>query len=448
MRRFPTILGLFFLLALLGGGGWYLFNSRPKISEDEKPQNVTITNVSDSKFTVSWITESASRAQVEYGPVGEKLAEKVSDERGDGEYETHHVTIAGLQPATQYAFRVIVNGGARFDNSGSPYTVTTGPIITSTPSAESFYGNVELQGGQPAEGAIVYVSLPGAAPASTLVKKSGSYSIPISTIRTSNLASYVEYDAQATVVSVSAVYGKQEAKATVSTANSAPVPKITMGQTHDYRVAEQTPKIAEVAPIQEDTPPQVAETPTVFNVEPLGDIPTGGESEVVLLNPAEEGEELSTTLPEFRGLGPSSTVLSVTVHSATPYSDTVLVASDGTWDWTPPADLEPGEHTITIAYIDSLGEEQILERTFLVAAVDTGDPAFEASPSASLKPSATPSPTYDPYSYDEGTPTATPRAQMPSTESGVPVTGVTINTILTAAVGFVIMVIGAVLIAL
>lgn len=457
-KRIPTILALLLLFAGLGFGGWYLITNRPVVVEGERPKNVRITNVADNKFTVSWTTTESTQGAVEWGEVGQKLNKMGVDDRdsagSSGKYLTHHVTVSELQPETSYAFRILSGEQkTRFDNNGAPYSLTTGPTIAVTPVAVSFYGQVETEAGQPSGGAIIYITVPGAAPISVLTKASGSYSTSLTTIRTSDLSEYVAHDPKATVISILATDGKKESNVSVSTTNAAPVPTIVMGKTHDFRTQAEA-VVAEVTPTGE----AIAETPTVFNVEPLGEVPDSG-GQVVLLNPAEEGEQVATTQPEFFGIGPAATVISITVQSTTPYSDTLVVDEFGEWSWSPPADLTPGEHTVTIAYVDLAGIEQVLSRTFTVAPAMAQSVAFEATPSGSTttkspSPTPKPSPLASSSSQFETSPSPSPivyasvREGLPSTESGVPVSGVMAPTVLTALMGFAIVVIGALLLAL
>ncbi|MFH2019445.1 MAG: Ig-like domain-containing protein [bacterium] len=437
-QRFPTLLGLVVLVGGIVGGWWYLNNKTPKVGVELKPSKVRITNVADNKFTVSWITSIETVGMVEFGPVGEKLGSQTLDDRDKSvgeskEYLTHQITIQDLQPSTQYSFRILSGKQkAKFDNNGSPYLVTTGPTIRETPVATSFYG--EVSGTGSVEGTLVYVTLPGSTTASTLVKSAGNYAVTLSTIRTSDLSKYIEYDEEATVATVNVDSGKQQASATVSMVNAAPVPTITLGQDSDFRAVGKA-SIAQVEETQPITIPEVATTPAILNVEPL-DGSSQSQSGVVILNPAKDGEEVATSLPEFRGLAPASTTLSVTIESTQAFSDTVVVEDDGTWSWTPPADLETGEHTLTVNYIDKLGIEQTLKRTFTVsqALAAAGEPAFAASPSASILPSSLPTASV--------IATSSPRTQIPSTESGVPVSGIITPTLLTAGLGFAIMVLG------
>src|SRR4029079_8970262 len=88
-------------------------------------------------------------------------------------YTTHHVTIEGLQPSTQYAFRILSGEKpTRYDNNGTPYTTSTGPVVGATPTSQNFYGKVEQANKQPAGGSLVYVTIPGSATASTIVSES------------------------------------------------------------------------------------------------------------------------------------------------------------------------------------------------------------------------------------------------------------------------------------
>lgn len=449
-RKLPTILGLLMLVGMAAVGWWWVNNRSGNLPEEIQPKLVRITNNADNKFTVSWVTSAAVSGRVEYGLVGSKLEKTAEDDRGEGEYQTHHVTVSGLQPSSQYAFRIISGGGAtRFDNNGRPYSTNTGPVIGGTPAAERVYGEVKKGSGQPASGAIVYLALPGGVPTSSLVTASGNYSIPLSTVRSTELERYLEVIPETTAISVEIQDGQEKADATVLLGQAEPIPLITMGESYDF-VNASTPAVAEVE--ETNNPETQAETPTVFNVEPLGDGSRGTRAEVRLLNPSEEGEVIATTLPEFRGLAPSSTVLSITVHSSQVQSETVVAESDGTWSWSPSSQLTEGEHTITIAYIDSMGIEQVIERSFRVskALANEGDPSFEATPSASTTASPSPTPSLSPSPIPSPTQTATasPRAANPSTESGVPVSGITEFTWLTATVGLVIMIVGASLLVL
>lgn len=449
-RRFPTILGLLLLIGAIVGAAIYFQGQAGQSSPDIIPEKVKISNVSDNKFSVSWVSKIPTSGAVEYGSVGEKLGTVIKDERDTSavaKYLTHHVTIEGLQPNTQYAFRIVVDETARFDNNGSPYLTSTGPVIAGTPPSHNFYGNVVLPSKQSANGAIVYLTLPGGSTSSTVVRESGNYAFTLSTMRSSDLQTYIKFDPSATIANVMVESGGLQSTSSVSLANSAPVPTITLGVNSDFLNAAQEPSIAEVVPGQSPTP--TPETPSIFNVEPLaeeGDINVVTTGSVVLLNPKEPGETLTTLRPEFRGTGPAGLTLSIALTGQKAISDTTQIGTDGTWSWAPVIDLRAGRQTITVSYAASGGSTQRIIREFNVDTTGGVTPAFVASPSASVVARASVRPSASASST--ATASATPRVAMPDTEEGVPVTGVIENTLLTSAVGIIIMVLGVALLTL
>jgi hypothetical protein len=446
-KKIPTVVGLLLLVAAIVGGIYLYRVIKPRVATGEIPTKVKITNQADNKFSVSWVTTVPTLGGVQYGAVGDKLSTKVSDDRDAGgkaqPYQTHHVTLTGLQPSTQYAFRILSGDKQTvFDNNGSPYSATTGPLISNTPLSKNFYGTVQLPSKQPPGGAIVYLSLPGATTASTLVTESGNYVITLSTIRSSDLKTYASFDPAATVATVNVDSGSEQSTATVSLANAAPVPVITLGQNADFRNQATTPAIAQVQPAESSTPSASAPTtPGIFNVEPLSGAGVNAvtTTDVTLLNPASDGESLATLRPEFRGTGPAGLTLSIALTGQKAISDTTSIGADGTWTWSPVIDLKTGKQTITVSYVGTAGTAQKISRSFTISSGVAGvDPAFVSSPSASTKAKASATPK----------PTPSTRVAMPATDSGMPVTGVMEPTLLTGLAGVVIMVVGATLLAL
>lgn len=454
-KRIPTLIGLLLIVAGIFGYFYFFQGKTAKVSSEIVPSSVKITNIADNKFSVSWTTKIATVGSVEYGVVGDKITTKASDDRDlsdVGSYATHHVTIGGLQPDTQYAFRVLSGEKTtRFDNNGSPYTATTGPVISNTPVSVNFYGDLMAGSSQPAGGALVYMTLPNGATNSTLSSDDGNYTFTLSTMRDSSFQDYVMYDPSATIASLLIDDSKTQTISNVSLANSTPVPTLTLGNDEDFLALAQVADIAQVEPAipagegtqEVVASEEVAEVPSIFNVEPLSgaEINAVTSQSLTILNPKDEGEILSTLRPEFRGTGPAGTTLSIALTGQKAISDTADIAADKTWSWSPAVDLKVGKQKITISYIATSGATEKLEREFSVSTSTSSlDPAFVASPSASTKATASAS--------IKASSSPSPREAMPATDSGVPVTGVIENTLLTAALGIVIMVVGVALLAL
>ncbi len=435
IRRIPTIIGLLILIIgiaasvfLINRGTHWFTRAAPETT----PKQVKFTNITDNGFSVSWVTDEATSGFVRYGTTRpDQVARDDRDEMTGqtGNFITHHVTLQNLNPSTTYQFQ-IGSGGASYDNNGQSYQATTALTLTTPPpQSDVAYGVVNNQAGSPAEGAIVYLSLPGATPQSALVKSSGNWVIPLNLARSEDLSGYAQYDKQATIEEILVQAGSQgTATAVVTTKNDSPVPNITLGESHDFRTTR---------PSLTEDEEKVAGS-SRFTFEEMESSPPASPSsyEITITNPTEE-EEIGTQKPEIQGKGPPGKTLEITIKSPETYTDTILVDEDGNWHWTPPANLEPGEHTITITFEDEEGEEQTLSHTFVVLAAGEDDlPSLTATPSGTASPTPTPSPSPSPSPSPNG------RVSMPSTDGGVPDSGYLTPTFLVFIMGLVLITFG------
>ncbi|MBC8422411.1 MAG: fibronectin type III domain-containing protein [Chloroflexi bacterium] len=165
-----------------------------------------MTNVRDTSFTVSWITDIPSDGHVNYGADPASLDQAAYDDRGAvTSDDTHHVTLLSLIPNTTYYFDV-VSGPTADDNGGDHYAVTTGPLVDPPPASDTVYGQVfkEEEETTPSEGAIVYItpldhdgsgSPDEAAPLSALVDDTGYWNTNLGNVRTADLNAYFTYSA-------------------------------------------------------------------------------------------------------------------------------------------------------------------------------------------------------------------------------------------------------------
>jgi len=408
--HFPTALGLLILLIAIGAGIFFIKTRsgvKPETAAEITPEQVRITNVTDSGFSVSWITGKETTGLIKFGEKVNELKQQALDDRdqlsgGEAAVEVHHVTLKNLLPTTKYYFK-IESGGKQFDNKGKPFEVSTGAVLGSPPTADPIYGTVLTQSGSPAEGAVVYINVANGAPLSALAKTNGNWALPLSTARTADLGSYLTYDIQATIVNLLVQGGRQgTASAITTTTNDNPVPEISLGKSHDFRTLAK----AETPTVDQPTASPGGETKTGFSAlnPSIAQVATAS-GEVTLENPSFEGEVINATQPAFIGTGPAGTVLAIEINSENTYTGSVTIKEDGSWEFTPPAGLTPGEHSVTINYIDTNGEEQKLSRSFVIAAAGTTDvPAITATPSGEI-------------ATDAG------RTKMPATDSGIPKPG-------------------------
>ena len=359
-------------------------------SPEETPKEVKITNISDTSFVVSWVTDKSTSGYVQYNG-GLVVSDDRDQERGEiGNYFTHLVTIKALKAETGYSFK-IGSGKSLYDNSGKLYQITTATAVSKVPVADVAYGQVVTASGDPVEGAIVYLSLPGAVSQAALTKSSGSWVIPMAVARSADLTGYAAYDREKEKIEITVQAGALGTSVVnTTTGTTKPVANITLGENRSG-----------------ETP---APTPVAGSKFSPGALATDTGETLVILTP-KSGEKVNSQKPEIMGKAPAGSKVTIKVESSKLFTETLTASENGDWTYGVPEDLEPGEHTITVTSIID-GVTKTIKKSFVVEAAGVSNaPARVATPSATLKP--TPKPT----------PTIAPRVAYPSTESGTPTSG-------------------------
>ncbi|MDX9738831.1 MAG: fibronectin type III domain-containing protein [Candidatus Dojkabacteria bacterium] len=106
---------------------------------------VLITNLTDVGFTVVWRSPQKVDGYIKYGTSKTSLTEEVWDVRDGlsnrGTYYAHSVESKRVDPDTTYYF-TIYSGEDIYNNSGSMYSVTTLPTLSSPPPFETRSGSL------------------------------------------------------------------------------------------------------------------------------------------------------------------------------------------------------------------------------------------------------------------------------------------------------------------
>jgi hypothetical protein len=190
------------------------------------------------------------------------------------------------------------------------------------------------------------------------------------------------------------------------------VPTMILGRTYDFRSLPQTDDSS--LPESSLTVPESVEISSRFEITKTNEPQT---TENIQINSIDEGEIITTINPEFFGTAPKNSELEIVVESEM-QTDTLKTTSTGKWSWSPPNNLEPGEHKLTVKWRDTTGVLRTVTRSFIVSASE--GPAFESTPSASLTPSPSTSPTSKPIATATSSATAPP---TPETGSLTPTMG-------------------------
>lgn len=395
-KRLPSIFGFFFLLMAIVTIGFLSRNAilfGTKAAAGNTPKEVKISNVSDTTFTVSYATDANVLGTIKFGSLG-KMDQVALDDRDKPqakptEHTTHHITVENLAPSTTYSF-TITSGDENFLDGEAAYQVTTGAALEASSTTETIMtGKVTNDDGSPATGALVYVSGSNSQVLSTYTNGSGSYTININTMRTNNLASFINLVSD-TVLQLQIVDATKESKVSLLTSQTNPIPMVILSKNYDFAVSNDPLAPSPVASDSAD----LSGTPSV---SPVSFPTTAGDEEAVtapkILTPQEE-QEFKDQQPLFKGQAEPNETVTITINSEQTITAKVQTDANGNWQYRPDEPLEPGNHTITIRTIDASGLVRTITKSFVVYAEGSQfvEPSVSPSANATNTPTATPKP--------------------------------------------------------
>lgn len=428
-KKIPTLLGLILVIAIVVSFRFAYDLITPLLSRagpTVSPRNITVTNISDTAFTVTWTTDVAvpGALVLEQTP---KIT--VFDERDAQSSDTttprttHSVTVRNIKPDSDYHVSIL-SDGKPYDGQTEPFIVRTGPTLDGFGSSlEPAYGQATLPSGQPAEGAIVYLTLNTGQTLSTLVSETGSWVIPLHHVRTGDVSAYLPAAERINMNIVIRTHDDQ-ATAETDTLNDNPVPTMTIGKTYDFKKI-QAENLTKPSLAQQHTNPsrvlgsQTSTTHTIAITQP------------------KDGSAISSNLPLFQGSGiPGKRVL-ILIGISRPISATTTVGADGLWRYTPSTPLSAGKQSVTITTTDASEKSVAITHTFEIFKSGT-QVLGDATASATLAPTATPT------VYNAATSSPTPTTDLSG--DPMPVTGFPLPLIVSLIAGGLFILSGAALI--
>ncbi|MBI2443095.1 MAG: hypothetical protein HYV40_04290 [Candidatus Levybacteria bacterium] len=431
-RRIPTLLALLLLIGGIGTAS-YLANTQLHIisraSPEEKPQNMRITNVTDSAFTLTYTTSIPTLGTISYGT--QEPSQVVFDDRDKKagitkDYTTHSITVEGLKPETKYVFS-ITSGTSTFLDGDKPFTISTGPTLSDAPQGKTVTGTILTPDETQAVNILVYVTTANGEVRSTFTKADGAYTLSLRGLRSENLDSFLNLP-EGTKMSLIAQSNTSTSQASFLLISPS-LPDITLSQNYDFTFGR-TLILPEVS----------SESATLsfplFSTSPV-------ENAAVAIDTPTNNEEFSDQQPRFSGTAGAYEEVEITIKSE---ERKVIVQADanGNWIYRPDTPLTPGEHSITIKTRDSRGILREITRSFVVFAegsqftepsvsppvstiTQSPTPTSQASPTPSTEPSPTREVTEEPTPSPtdvliiptaEPSPTLTPRPSIEPTGTG------------------------------
>ncbi len=364
-KRFPTILGLIFLIIALFVG-IYLTTNRTslgsKASGDCIPINSQVTNITNSTADISFLTSASCLVSLSVN------GQLLSDIKNDTATKIHYFQVRNLKNNTSYNY-TIISGGQNYTENSFVFETGSNPV-SSLPTSNLAWGKVFDAESKPAVNALVYLNIPGASPLSSFITTDGNWSVSLASTFNDSKTDWFIPPENATDEDIVVISDDgTTTQVTNSTALNNPVPDIVIGR--DSLAAPQVTSLP------------VGKVVDTTNVQ--------SEKSVDIFNP-QDNETLNVVRPDFFGTAPASSKVIIEVNSETVINGESLADNSGSWHWSPPSDLAPGKHTITVKVQNTTtGIWETVTRNFTVLAGDDDGPSYQASSSATIIPTAVPS---------------------------------------------------------
>ncbi len=372
--KLPTILGVI-ILVIGVVAGVFLINSKSvfKIgaSVATTPKNVRFSNVTNTEATVTWNTDIETKGFVKWGKSQNSLS-KVALETNSEKSFVHSATISGIDAGSNIFFKVN-SEGKDYDNDGIAWQLTTNNNKVARTENLIASGIVYLADGATPAQAIVTININGTL-LTNITSPEGSYIIPIS--------NYVDNVSESAAIEITVNGGSNgNSSAVIYSKNIKSIPVIVLGKTYDFRTLTQNNDTT--LPESSLSVPQAIEASSRFEIT-KSEVPNTVST--LSIESIDEGEIINTTDPEFFGKAPTKAQIEIQVESEL-QSAVITADSKGAWKWSPPNNLEPGEHKVTLKWRDATGILRTVTKSFVVSAAE--GPAFESTPSATPTQKAT-----------------------------------------------------------
>jgi hypothetical protein len=418
-KRIPTALGLFLIVIgiaitsyFVNQGVFYIIKASPT----DNPQEVRITNITDSAATVSFATNGEAIGSVNIGESKDNLQKILDDkDQTSGKVEakkTHYFTARKLKSSTKYFFS-ITSGQDTYLNNNAYYELTTGPKIEAEPSSQPpITGKILLPDGKAPNEAIIYTTISNAQTISTMVKSDGTYILPLNSLRKVDLSSYFDFTDNV-VMKMTILGDGYSSKILLSKTQINPVPLVTLSKDYDFTTS---------------TEPEASES---AKFEKLPSFPASVSKQVDTNSPSivtpQKEQKFSDLKPAFKGKAMPNETVQIVIHSDNEITTEVTADKYGNWSYQPSQDLSPGKHTISIMTRDAQGILRTITQSFTVYASGS---LFtnSSSPTPTVSPASTITPTISPTSALSPTPTIAPTA-VPSGQPTPVVTSIPTGTV-------------------
>ena len=367
----PTVTGILGLLFLIISGLFLEQKVNPvTVKAQVKPSSVKITNVSESSFTVSWLTENPAVGSLRLNETNQLFFDvRDNGKESLSQYIIHYIDVIDLESNKNYSFTILSAGEAYQEEE---FKVKMAPFLNNAKEADFAFGVVLNERKNPLPAVLVSLSIAPAQPLSALTNEKGHWFIPLNEAYKKDLSGLIDYDKENSVIEINLTANSHlSSNVITNTGNDHPLPPVVIGQFYDFSQA----------------PPVPPQNMTDFQKQ----IGSSSQPQIIILDP-DEGEIIFSIRPKIKGSAPAGEKVKIKIESEQVYEKELIASSFGQWEWTPP-ELSEGEHSITVEYYDEEGILQKIERNFTVRAAGNVSPSPTPIVALPTEPLSSPSPT-------------------------------------------------------
>lgn len=424
-KKIPTLLALFLLLSGLTAATFLTQNYQSLnslASTPAVPEDIHVSNVTESSFSVSYITATDVVGSIEVSTNTQKFIflDDLDTDNTPRPRKTHMITAKKLTEQTAYTIKINGTENTCKQERFCPIiSQITAPKLSTPLTLPPMHGSVLKDSkGAPAVSALIYAQVGKNALLASRVDSSGLWVIPLSNLHTNDLSSHALVNDDDLVQITVKLTSDAIATAVVdikSIKQNYPVPAITIGNTYNYvNLSSKKDLFARdlnqrILGVYSSVSPTI--TPSLSR-----------PSNVFVSFPKQDFDTTPDTRPRIRGTGKPNTQILITVQS-NPQIAKITIGKDGSWTFRPPKELIPGVHQLSITSYDDFGNVLTLKRSFVV--LKSGEQVLgDSTPSASITPTDAPSatPTIEPTNTPLPTPlnTLTPAPPTPTNNPTLP----------------------------
>lgn len=400
-KKIPTLLGLFILFIGIAGTIYFDRYNHDVTSLAQVPvkiEDVHFSNISNSSFAVSWLTEIPTSGYVQISGENRNvtLVDDLDIDSTPRPRTAHYVTVRNLKESSSYNVKLISGKNCTQADSCQSFVQNTLPKESTINNLPPAHGTLIISENKPADSAIIYIVIGNNLPLSARTDSSGLWVVPFLNLRSQNTGEKLVLSDN-DLVQISASFSPSQKSTAVidlkSIRQNLTVPEMQLG--NSYNFVDLLTKKGMLANSQ---------TQSVLGIQ------TGKNNSIIdILFPFNDDDVTIDPQPRFRGIGPKGKEILITINSIIQTGKTV-VENNGTWSWRPTSPLSPGSHSITIGFNNN---GQLLTVTKRFNILKSGERVLgDATASATLTPTRIPSPT---ATIVPATPIPTPTLILTST---------------------------------